>query len=107
MKLYINDRIYLPAVFPKNGDYAAFSTKRSINQKIAITDEEVKKYSIKQTETENGPHITWDIKKDLEEPIEVAFTEGEIDFLKKSCESLSNEAKPDDFWLVVEKIYNA
>lgn len=27
--------------------------------------------------------------------------------MKKACESLSQTAYPDDFWLVVEKIYDA
>jgi hypothetical protein len=35
------------------------------------------------------------------------FTPEEMDYLKTSCERISDEQLPDDMWSCVEKIYNA
>ena len=43
----------------------------------------------------------------MAEPLEVSFTADELDFLKKSCEKLTEQENTDDFWTVVEKIYNS
>ena len=107
MHLHIKERIYTPAILPKGGTYAEFNMKKSIASKVAITEEEKAKYSITEEQTEDGPRVKWDVKADMENPTEIKFTEDEISFLKKSCEELGDVSMPDEFWGVVEKIYNA
>ena len=104
MQLNIRDRFYIPAIFPTKGTFAEYSLKREIIKKIAITEEDKKKYSIEEN-LESG-QVTWNKEMDLKEPLIVEFTTGEIEYLKKSCESLSESLCPDDFWSTVEKVYN-
>ncbi|NDV63906.1 RNA-binding protein [Bacteroides sp. 224] len=105
MDLYIKDRFYIPQMFPQQGKFTEFNLKRGIIAKIAITKKDKKEYSIIE-HPEDGK-IEWDSKKDFECPLAVEFSKEEIDYLKKSCESLVETAFPDDFWLTVEKIYDA
>lgn len=105
MQLHIKDRIYFPNIMPRTGTFLEFNLKKSITQKVAITDEDKEHFNIK-TDQERGI-ITWDNEKDMAEPLEVSFTADELDFLKKSCEKLTEQENTDDFWTVVEKIYNS
>jgi hypothetical protein len=90
---------------PRTGTFLEFNLKKSITQKVAITEEDKERFNIK-TDQERGI-ITWDNEKDMAEPLEVSFTADELDFLKKSCEKLTEQENTDDFWTVVEKIYNS
>ncbi len=105
MQLHIKDRIYFPSILPKTGTFLEFNMKKSITQKVAITDEDREHFHI-VTDQERGV-ITWDNEKDMAEPLEVSFTADELEYLKKSCESLADKENTDDFWMVVEKIYNS
>ena len=105
MQLHIKDRIYFPNILPKTGTFLEFNLKKSIVKKVVITDEDKEHFNIK-TDQERGA-ITWDSEKDMAEPLEVSFTTEELEFLKKSCESLTEKENTDDFWMVVEKIYNS
>lgn len=51
--------------------------------------------------------MVWDVEKDREQPLIVDFTKDELSYLKTACEKLAEAPYPDDFWLTVEKIYNA
>ena len=82
-----------------------FNLKKSIINKVAITDEDRERFHI-ATDQQKGV-ITWDSEKDMAEPLEVSFTTEELEFLKKSCENLTEKENTDDFWTVVEKIYNS
>ena len=105
MDLYIKDRFYIPQMLPAQGKFMEFNLKRGIIAKVAITEEDKKKYSIAEHQEDNS--IKWDSKKDAENPLVVDFSKEELDYLKQSCEGLVESAYPDDFWLTVEKIYNA
>jgi hypothetical protein len=105
VQLHIKDRIYFPNILPKTGTFLEFNLKKSIVKKVAITDEDKEHFNIK-TDQERGV-INWDNEKDMAEPLEVSFTTEELEFLKKSCESLTEKENTDDFWMVVEKIYNS
>ena len=104
MKLHIKDRIYFQQILPKENSFMDFNLKKSLLQKIGITDKEREEFNIKE-DRENG-RITWDAEKDQKKPLEIKFTEQEIEYLKKGCEALSSSPFPDDFWVFVEKIYN-
>lgn len=105
MLLHIKDRIYFPNILPQTGTFMEFNLKKSIIGKVAITEKDKEHFNI-VTDQERGA-ITWNSEKDLAEPLEVSFVAEELEFLKKSCENLTEKENTDDFWMVVEKIYNS
>lgn len=105
MELNIKDRIYIPRMLPVQGKFMEFNLKRSILKKVVLTEDDRKRYSIIECKEEG--RVEWDINKDLECPLCADFTKEELDYLKKSCEALVESAYPDDFWITVEKIYDA
>lgn len=105
MDLFIKDRIYIPQMLPQQNSFMAFNLKREIIKKVALTEADRTTYNIEE-DSENN-RITWDIKKDREMPLVVEFSKDELNYLKQACESLAETNYPDDFWITVEKIYNA
>lgn len=105
MELNIKDRIYIPQMLPQQGKFMEFNLKRGIINKVIFTEEDKEKYSIVEHQQEG--RIEWDRKKDVELPLTVDFTKEELDYMKVSCESIVDSAYPDDFWVTVEKIYDA
>lgn len=105
MKLNILDRIYVPTILPSENTFMEFNLKRSIIQKVTLTPEDVAMYNI--TEDEANNRTTWDISKDQDCPLDVDFTQQELDYLKRACEMLADKPAPDNLWLTVEKIYSA
>jgi hypothetical protein len=103
MELQIKDRLYIPALFPKEGNFRQFNLKKDILRKIEITEEERK--SVELVENSGTKRIEWNVEKDT--PVGTGFTGEELEFLKQCCERISDEALPDDMWATVEKIYNA
>jgi len=102
MELLIKDRLYIPAFLPKEGNFRQFNIKKEILRKIEITESEREETGLK--ENQETKRIEWDIEKD--KPLIIEFTPEEMDYLKQSCERISDENLPDDMWSVVEKIYN-
>lgn len=106
MELHIKERIFIPQLLPQQtASFIDFNTKREILKKVALTDSDKEKYEIVQEKEEQK--IVWNAQKDVDEPLVVDFTDSEIALMKKACEELPATAYPDDFWLVVEKIYDA
>lgn len=105
MELHIKERIYIPQILPQQtNSFIDFNIKREIMKKVALKESDKKEYEIEENQEEHK--IIWNAQKDAEMPLVVEFTNDEIGFLKKACESLPNTAYPDDFWMVVEKIYD-
>lgn len=103
MELLIKDRLYIPAFLPKEGTFKQFNLKKEILQKIEITENERKEVGL--TENQETKRIEWDVTKDT--PLTVEFSTDEMNYLKESCEKISDQQLPDDMWSVVEKIYDA
>lgn len=103
MELSIKDRLYLPALLPKEGNFCEFNTKKSILRKIEISGKERQEIDLK--ENQDTKRIEWDVDKEV--PLVLEFTSEEMGYLKQSFEKISDEQLPDDMWSVVEKIYNA
>lgn len=103
MELNIKDRLYIPAILPHEGTFKEYNHKKDILRKIEISQQERADVGLKENK-ETG-RIEWDVEKDI--PLSVSFSTEELEFLKQSCEKLSDEKLPDDMWLVVEKIYDA
>ena len=102
MELQIKDRLYLPALLPKEGTFSQFNLKKSILAKIEVTEQE--RQDINLRENQETSRIEWDVEKDT--PLTILFTEQELEYLKESCEKLSDQSLNDDLWLTVERIYN-
>ena len=102
MELYIKDRLYFPAILPKEGNFKDFNTKKEILRKVEIGAKE--RQDIEFSENRETNRIEWNTQKDL--PLKIDFTAEEMEYLKKSCEKISDENLPDDMWSCVEKIYN-
>ena len=103
MELVIKDRLYIPALLPKEGNFRQFNSKKEILRKIEITSEERECVGLK--ENQETKRIEWDTEKEV--PLLIEFTSEEMNYLKQSFEKISDEQLPDDMWTVVEKIYNA
>ena len=105
MELNIIDRIYIPSILPAENTFMDFNMKRGIIKKVALSEEDVKKYNIQ--EDKNNKRTTWDPKVDRENPLVVDFTREELAYLKSACEKLADTPAPDNLWSTVEKIYAA
>jgi hypothetical protein len=103
MELQIKDRLYIPALLPKEGNFKQFNLKKEILRKIEIPADERSRVGLK--ENQENKRIEWDMEKDA--PLKIDFSSEEMAYLKLSCERISDEALPDDMWASVEKIYNA
>ncbi len=102
MELHIIDRLAIPALLPKEGTFRQYNLKKSILAKIEIGEQERGEIGLRQNPDTN--RIEWDTEKDT--PREVSFTSEEMEFLKESCENLSDEPQPDYMWGVISKIYD-
>lgn len=103
MELTIKDRLYIPALLPKEGNFQQFNLKKEIRRKVAISDQE--RETLKLRENPDTKRIEWDVAREI--PLHADFTQEEIDYLKSVCEKLSDEQLPDDMWSSVEAVYNA
>lgn len=102
MELSIKDRLYIPAFLPKEGNFKDFNTKKDILHKIEIDASEREQIGLHENK-ENG-RIEWETEKEV--PLAVEFSDGEMAYLRKACEKISEESLPDDMWGTVEKIYD-
>lgn len=102
MELRIKDRLFIPALLPKEGTFKQFNLKKSILAKVEISDRERKEINLR--ENVETKRIEWDVDKDI--PMEPLFTHEEMEYLKESCEKLSGESLPDEIWATIEAVYN-
>jgi hypothetical protein len=102
MELTIKDRLYIPALLPKEGNFTQFNIKKEILRRIEISDAEKEELGLK--ENAETKRIEWNVEKDI--PLNMEFTAQELDYLKQVCERISDEQLPDDMWGTVEKIYS-
>jgi len=102
MELTIKDRLYIPALLPKEGNFSQFNTKKEILRRIEISDAEKEELGLK--ENPDTKRIEWNVEKDI--PMNVDFSSRELDYLKQACERISDEQLPDDMWSTVVKIYD-
>lgn len=102
MELTIKDRLYIPALLPKEGNFKDYNLKKEILRKVGIDAREREQIGL--TENKESGRIEWD--NDKEHPLVVEFSTEERQYLKRACESISDQSLPDDMWLTVEKIYD-
>lgn len=103
MELTIKDRLYIPALLPKEGNFKDFNHKKEILRKVGIDAEERERIALK--ENKDTGRIEWETEK--EQPLLVEFSVEEKEYLKRACEAISDQSLPDDMWATVEKIYDA
>ena len=104
MELHIKDRLYFPQLLPATNTFMDYTVKRSIMKKVGLTPEDQDKFEIK--ENKDAQQINWNIEKDIAQPLTVEFSKEEKEYIKKGCEAISEQTLPDDFWALVERIYN-
>lgn len=102
-KLLIKERLYLMNVLPQQNSLIEYQLKKSIIQKVEITDEDKALVDFKQ---ENERNVTWDAKKDMDNPKEFEFTDQECQYVRKAIEALSDGEHPDEYWIVVMLLYD-
>lgn len=105
MELHIIDRIFIPSILPAENTFMDFNMKREIIKKVAITEADAEKYSIK--EDKENQRTTWNAELDRDSPLAVDFTSQELAYLKSACEKLADKPAPDNLWTTIEKIYEA
>ena len=103
MELLIIDGLYIGAFLPKEGSFNDFNTKKSILSKIEITQDEREAVGLK--ENAETKRIEWDVEKDT--PLVVDFSADEMQYLKTSCEKISDQSLPDDMWQTIERVFDA
>jgi len=97
MKLDIKERLHLPEILPREGNFTTLVIKSDLLDKIKITQEEIKKYNI----TSEGNVVKWDIEK--AEDIDIDFTELELKLIAESLEKLDLENKLTDYTFILYK----
>jgi hypothetical protein len=102
MELHIIDRLAIPALLPKEGNFRQYNLKKSILRKVEINEQERIEVNLRQNPETN--RIEWDTEKD--KPLTILFTHEEMQFLKESCEKLVDEPLQDYMWATIEKVYN-
>ena len=105
MELHIKDRLFFPQLLPQQNNFMEYAMKRNILKKVGLTKEDQEKFEI--TENPQAQQITWNIEMDKAQPLSVDFTAEELEYIKKGCEALAEQPAPDDFWALVERIYNS
>lgn len=103
MELTIKDRLYIPALLPKEGNFKDFNHKKEILRKVGIETHEREQIGLH--ENKDTGRIEWETEKEV--PLTVEFSTEETAYLRRSCEALSDQSLPDDMWSTVEKIYDA
>lgn len=104
MELHIKERLLLPTTFPKTGSFMDYNLKKSILNKISVTEQDKTDYQIVADEKQQK--IEWDLQKDMELPLSVEFTKEELAYMTRAFEAISEHPLDDDVWKVVERIYN-
>lgn len=104
MELHIKERLLIPSILPEKGNFMDFNLKKSIIQKVAITEKDKTDYEIVEKRDER--RIEWNVQKDIEMPLAVDFSQDELSYMQKACELISEQQLPDEVWNVVERIYN-
>ena len=102
MNLFIKDRLYLISILPEQGNFREYNAKKSILEKVIITDEEKKLVGL--TEDTEKHQINWDPAKDS--ALVVDFSKDECEYLKNACEAASENRYADDVWEVIGKVYD-
>lgn len=103
MELHIKERLIIPSILPKQNNFMGYNLKKSITNKVSISESDRNEYGIKE---EGEGNIVWDGKKDKELPLVVEFSKDEIEYMRKACESISEQEMSDDIWDVVQRIYD-
>lgn len=91
--LTLSDRIHLPSILKTEGNYSYLIIRKDIIKKLAISQEEVKKYEIKEIEEgfQKG-WLSWN-EKGASSKFSYDFTELEKNEIKLALQKLDKEEK--------------
>ena len=104
--LSLKERISLSGILPQEGDYSFLIVKRDILKKIAVSQDELKKFEIKtvQGEKGQGSFLTWNAKGEKEK-FNYSFTDLEKNELKLALKKLSDDKKLTEDLLGLYEIF--
>ena len=88
VKISLLDRVTIPSVVKKEGDFNEMIISSDINKKTGIKQDDLVKYNIK---TAPGGGITWD--SEINTDLEVEFTELEFKMIVDGIKKLNEEKK--------------
>lgn len=90
--LTLSDRIHLPSILKTEGSYIYLTIRKDIIEKLALTQEELKKYEVKEVkEGKQKGWLTWN--KKTPSYFDFSFTELEKNEIKLALEKLDKEEK--------------
>jgi hypothetical protein len=107
IELTLSDRINLPSILKEEGNYEFLIIKKSIKNKVAVSELELEKYNIKTvSDGEQKSWITWN-KEGAEAKFNYDFSELEKNEIKLALKKLSEDNKLNDVTLsLYEKFVN-
>lgn len=93
LSLSVQDRLVIPALFPKQSNLLTLSVMKTISEKILIDAEFAKKIDL----VVNDENIKWNHGKAVE--VKTKFSEAEMEFLKNRVSELnsSNSIVPQHY----------
>ena len=96
-QLNLSDRIHLPSVLKTEGSYMYLTVRKDIIEKLALTQEEFKKYEIK--EVQEGIQKGWLVSNQKKVPshFDISFTELEKNEIKLALEKLDKDEKLPEY----------
>lgn len=97
MILNLKERLIITNILPVEGNFTTLVIKSDLVKKIAITQDEIKKYNIK---SDNGL-ITWSVES--EEETDFMFTDLELGLIRECLKKLDTESKLNDETLIIYK----
>lgn len=97
MKLNIKERLIIPNILPREGDYTTLIIKKDLLDKIKINQDDISEFEIRIT----GEEIQWNTDKEKE--IDVELSELEIKLITDSLKELDKQKKLNDETALIYK----
>lgn len=87
-KVTLLDRLMIPNVLKKEGNYSQMIINKDITQKCQLTQKELKDFEVVQY----GPQITWN-EKGTKASFQIDFTDLELKEIRDGLKKLNDENK--------------
>lgn len=87
-KLTLLDRLMIPSILKKEGNYSQMIINKDITKKCQLTQKELKDFEV----VEFGPQIRWN-EKGTKASFQIDFTELELKEIREGLKKLNDENK--------------
>lgn len=102
VKVTLLDRLMIPSVLKKEGNYSQMIINKDIRKKCELTQKELKDFEI----VEFGPQIRWN-EKGAKTTFTIEFTDLEIKEISDSLKKLDEEKKITEDMVSIYKLFVA